>query len=363
MMDISHPLLSLASVSHQYGRVQALADLTLELSEGEFLSIVGPSGCGKSTLLKIMSGVIPATRGDVRFRGTPLSVLSAAEHGILMVWQSLALFPHLDVAGNVGFGLSVRNVGSALRRQRVRSALELVQLSGFENRRVDTLSGGEQQRVALARALVLEPTILLLDGPLQGLDRHLRSHLIGMIRQLHRQLEITMVMVTHEQSEAMLLSTRLAVMRRGRIEQIATPDTVLRRPIKRFVAEFVGDHNVFSGRLLELKDNLATVQLPMGSFQGNLPNWIVYRPTVGDQVAYVTDAHKVIVGDNGQHTMRATVEAIVETGVAESIDLTSEGGNVIKCQRAKTAANIPLTLRTNVVLSWNSGDAYILPNE
>jgi ABC-type Fe3+/spermidine/putrescine transport system ATPase subunit len=354
-------LLELAKVSHAYGRNTVLSDVNLSLAQGEFLSIIGPSGCGKSTLLKAMAGVLSPTTGEVRFRGRSLSTFSPIEHGILMVWQSLALFPHLDVGGNVAFGLVVRKFDTAVVRKRVATALDLVQLSGFEYRHVDTLSGGEQQRVALARALVLNPAVLLLDEPVQGLDRHLRSQLIGTIRQLHHRLGVTMVMVTHEQAEARRLSTRIAVMRRGRIDQIDVPQVIVQRPATSFVAEFVGDRNVFPGRILDVKGKVATVSTQLGTFKAMVPDWIPPL-TDSDDVVYVIDTDKLKIGERGEeHAITAVVEAIVETGVSESIELTIHGAHIIKCERAKISAVPPLILSSRVTVSWNGTDAYILP--
>jgi ABC-type Fe3+/spermidine/putrescine transport system ATPase subunit len=361
-MNTMLPVLKVAGISQSYGHSTALRDVSFEISDGEFLSVVGPSGCGKTTLLKIMAGIISPTRGEVRFRGAPISSFSPAEHGILMMWQSLALFSHLNVADNVGFGLAIRNIEAAMRKRLVAEALALVELAGFENRSIDTLSGGEQQRVALARALVLKPAVLLLDEPVQGLDRHLRSRLIGTIRQLHHRLQITMVMVTHEQSEALSLSTRIAVMRHGRIEQIDTPDTVLHRPNTRFVAEFLGDRNVLVGRILEVRKERVLIDTSAGKFTASLPNWISYRPQPGQEVAYVIDAHNVSVDERGENKIAATVESVIETGVSESIELANQGVSVIKCHRSRTAATDRLSIGKIVTLSWSATSAYVLPS-
>lgn len=361
-MNTMSPLLEAANISQAYGGSTALGDVTLKIAEGEFLSIVGPSGCGKTTLLKIIAGILSPTRGEVRIRGAPISSLSAAEHGILMMWQSLALFSHLDVAANVGFGLTIRKVEAMTRKRLVAEALTLVELAGFEDRSIDTLSGGEQQRVALARALVLKPTILLLDEPVQGLDRHLRSRLIGTIRQLHHRLGITMVMVTHEQSEALSLSTRIAVMRHGRIEQTDTPDTVLHRPNTQFVAEFLGDRNVFVGRVIEVGSEMVLVDTSAGKFIAGLPSWISYRPQLGEEVAYVIDAHNVTVDESGENKMDATIESLIEAGVSELIELSNKSASIIKCHRSRATGTDRLAIGKVVPLSWFGTDAYVLPS-
>lgn len=362
-MAANNSLLEITAVSHMYGGTAALNDVTLQIYQGEFLSIIGPSGCGKSTLLKIMAGIISPTRGEVRYCGRLLSAFPPPKHGILMVWQSLALFPHLNVGGNVGFGLAVRGTAPSVRSQRVATALDLVQLSGFEHRSVNTLSGGEQQRVALARALVLEPTVLLLDEPMQGLDRHLRSQLIGTIRELHHRLEVTMVMVTHDQSEARLLSNRIAVMRAGQIEQTGAPNMLLNQPENKFVAEFVGDRNIFPGRVQKIDGEVVTVETPLGELKAVLPGWLPFSPAKGTSVAYVVDAHKICIGGSyGTNTANAVVEAVVENGISETVELASAGVRIIRCQRAKAPMGGSLVLGQRVTLSWHSLDAYILPN-
>ncbi len=364
MTQPDSPLLEVSGVSHLYGTSAALRDVTLEIPEGDFLSIVGPSGCGKSTLLKLMAGIISPSSGEVRFRGLPIGDLAPTEHGVLMMWQSLALFPHLNVGANVGFGLAVRGVDDATRRLRVSKALDLVELPEFESREIRSLSGGEQQRVALARALVLDPKVLLLDEPVGGLDRHLRARLIGTIRQLHHRLGVTMIMVTHEQNEALSLSTRIAVMHRGSIEQIGTPDEILNCPRTRFVGEFLGDRNVFTGHIIDVTGESATVSTAIGVLTASLPAWLPNSPAAGEKVAYVIDAHKMTIGgEHGENRLNASVEAVVTTGVLESVEFASSEAGVVKLQRPRVPGAARLAPGDRATLSWRTADAFVLPGQ
>ena len=241
--------LSLSSLSKRYGSTVAVADVSLEVAKGESVALLGPSGCGKTTTLRMIAGLIAPDSGAITVLGRDLTRLPAYQRNMGYVFQSYALFPHLTVAANVGFGLEERGVGRAERDTRVRTALEMVRLGGLEARKPRELSGGQQQRVALARALVIEPDVLLLDESLSNLDAKLRDAMRIEIRELQRKLAITTLFVTHDQTEALTLCDRVAVMNGGRIEQVADPRTIYDRPATRFVADFVGRSNVLSGQI------------------------------------------------------------------------------------------------------------------
>ncbi|CAN1496511.1 PotA ABC-type spermidine/putrescine transport systems, ATPase components [Rhabdaerophilaceae bacterium] len=239
--------LTLASLSKRYGSTVAVADVSLEVAQGESVALLGPSGCGKTTTLRMIAGLITPDSGVITVRGRDLTRLPAFQRNMGYVFQSYALFPHLTVAANVGFGLDERGVGRAERDEKVRAALGMVRLSGLEARKPRELSGGQQQRVALARALVIQPDVLLLDESLSNLDAKLRDAMRIEIRELQRKLAITTLFVTHDQTEALTLCDRVAVMNGGRIEQVADPRAIYDRPATRFVADFVGRSNVLSG--------------------------------------------------------------------------------------------------------------------
>jgi spermidine/putrescine transport system ATP-binding protein len=252
-------------VTKRFGDVVAVDDLSLEIGRGEFFSLLGPSGCGKTTTLRMIGGFEDPTNGAIYLRGNDVTDLPPYRRNVNTVFQSYALFPHLDVFENVAFGLHRKKVEKGQVRTRVREILRLVDLPGFEKRRPSQLSGGQQQRVALARALVNEPDLLLLDEPLGALDLRLRKQMQLELKRIQNEVGITFLYVTHDQEEAMTMSNRLAVMRHGRIEQIGRPDLVYERPATEFVAEFLGASNLLDGELKDRHGDEATVQLVDGS--------------------------------------------------------------------------------------------------
>ncbi len=241
----SQPAISLQGVAKCYGRRAALHRLDLDIGEGEFFCLLGPSGCGKTTTLNIIGGFVAPSAGRVFIRGTQVDRLPPHRRDVNTVFQSYALFPHMTVLANVGFGLRMARVPRHEARRRVREAIEMVGLEELGGRLPGELSGGQQQRVAVARALVNRPAVLLLDEPLGALDLKLRKRLQVELAEIHREVGTVFVYVTHDQEEALALSDRIAVMRAGRIEQIGTPEEIYRRPRSRFVAEFIGESNFF----------------------------------------------------------------------------------------------------------------------
>ncbi len=242
--------LRLSGIERSFGDFAAVSDLSLEVADGEFVTLLGPSGCGKTTTLRMVAGFIAPDRGEIAFNGERINAVPPHRRDTAMVFQSYALFPHMSVADNVGFGLRMRGMPTAARRERVAESLAMVNLSGLERRRPGELSGGQQQRVALARAIATRPQILLFDEPLSNLDARLREKVRLEIRELQRRLGITTLYVTHDQAEALAMSDRIVVMRAGRIEQVGTPDEIYRAPATRFVADFVGAANIIDGRSL-----------------------------------------------------------------------------------------------------------------
>ena len=229
------------------GRVMAVDDVTLEIAAGEFFSLLGPSGCGKTTTLRLIAGFETADAGRIVVGGRDITDLPAHKRDMGMVFQSYALFPHRTVAENVAFGLRMRGLPRAEIAERVASALKQVALDGYEARRPSQLSGGQQQRVALARAVVIRPAVLLCDEPLGALDRKLRQSMQFELKQLQKDLGVTLVFVTHDQEEALAMSDRIAVMNAGKVEQVGAPQEIYDRPRTRFVADFIGEINMFEG--------------------------------------------------------------------------------------------------------------------
>nr|WP_208288488.1 ABC transporter ATP-binding protein [Halobacterium sp. R2-5] len=235
-------------VTREFGATTAVDGVSLNVADGEFFTLVGPSGCGKTTTLRLIAGFEQPDAGDVRFGGNSVAGVPPEDRDVGVVFQSYALFPHMSVAENVAYGLRFRDPPEGqTTEERVAELLALVDLAGFEDREPGELSGGQQQRVALARALAPGPSVLLLDEPMSALDARLRERLRVQVKEIQSELDITTVYVTHDQSEALAISDRVAVLNSGRVEQVGTPEEVYREPASRFVAEFVGDNNVFDG--------------------------------------------------------------------------------------------------------------------
>ncbi|MFB6068747.1 MAG: ABC transporter ATP-binding protein [Halobacterium sp.] len=240
--------LSLDGVTREFGATTAVEDVTLDVRDGEFFTLVGPSGCGKTTTLRLIAGFESPDAGDVAFGGESMTGVPPEDRDVGIVFQNYALFPHMTVAENVAYGLRFRDPpGGQSVDERVAELLELVDMPGMGDRDPDQLSGGQQQRVALARALAPSPSVLLLDEPMSALDARLRERLRVQVKEIQSELDITTVYVTHDQSEALAISDRVAVLNAGRVEQVGTPEAVYREPASRFVASFVGDNNVFEG--------------------------------------------------------------------------------------------------------------------
>jgi spermidine/putrescine ABC transporter ATP-binding subunit len=266
-------------VIKRFGDVVALHELSLPVRRGELMTLLGPSGCGKTTVLNLVAGFFSADGGEILIGGERVNDVPTYRREIGMMFQNYALFPHMTVAANVGYGLRMRGLSKADVGRRVRDALALVKLTGYEDRKPRQLSGGQQQRVALARALVINPKVLLLDEPFSALDKNLRASMQVELRDIQQKLGVTTIFVTHDQSEALSLSDRLAVMSEGRIRQLGTPEDVYRRPSDRFVASFVGDTNVLRGRLDRIDGSHAIVavgavriKVPSGPLQGVAPS-------------------------------------------------------------------------------------------
>ncbi len=246
------------------GETLVVKDLNLEIAKGEFLTMLGPSGSGKTTCLMMLAGFETATQGEILLNGRPINNIAPNKRNIGMVFQNYALFPHKTVAENLAFPLSVRKIGKAERETKVKRALDMVQMGTFANRRPAQLSGGQQQRVALARALVFEPELVLMDEPLGALDKQLREHMQLEIKHLHERLGVTVVYVTHDQSEALTMSDRVAVFEDGRIQQLAPPKDLYERPQNAFVAQFIGENNELGGTVQSASGEEVEVLLDSG---------------------------------------------------------------------------------------------------
>jgi len=236
-------ILQLDNVSKYFGDFAAVEDVTLNVKEGEFISFLGPSGCGKTTLLRIIAGFLKESKGDVLIEGKSMQGIAPENRPVNIVFQSLALFPMMNVYENIAFGLKRQKISKDEINKRVLKMLERVGLQGFEKKKISELSGGQKQRVAIARSLIMKPSILLLDEPLSALDRKLREHMKVELKELQKEIGTTFIYITHDQSEALVMSDRVAVMNKGRVEQIDTPQNLYKHPKTAFVAGFVGENN------------------------------------------------------------------------------------------------------------------------
>ena len=256
----AEPHVEFEGVNKSYdGTNLVVRDFNLKVAQGEFVTLLGPSGSGKTTILMMLAGFQSPTSGRIRVEGRSVEDLPPRKRGIGMVFQNYALFPHMTVGQNLAFPLEVRGMDAEEREHRVERALRLVRLEGMENRRPGQLSGGQQQRVAIARALVFEPGLVLMDEPLGALDRSLREEMQYEIRRIHRKLAVTIVYVTHDQQEAMVMSDRIAVLKDGAVEQIASPEVLYEEPERAFVARFIGENNRLHGRVVSVEGALCDV--------------------------------------------------------------------------------------------------------
>jgi spermidine/putrescine transport system ATP-binding protein len=288
----------LERVSKTFGEAVAVDDLSLDIAEGEFFSMLGPSGCGKTTTLRMIGGFEEPSRGTVYLGGRDVTDQPPYKRDVNTVFQSYALFPHLNVFENVAFGLRRRKVAKGDIKARVDDALRLVEMSGFEERKPGQMSGGQQQRVALARALVNHPKVLLLDEPLGALDLKLRKQMQLELKRIQQEVGITFIYVTHDQEEAMTMSNRLAVMRAGRAEQIGPPEEVYENPQTQFVAAFLGASNLLEGDLKEQTEAMSMVLLSGGDVV-HLPNERAPFRT-GDSVLVGVRPEKITIAPDGQ---------------------------------------------------------------
>jgi putative spermidine/putrescine transport system ATP-binding protein len=345
------------------GLANVVDHLHLEVAEGEFLSLLGPSGSGKTTTLMMLAGFERPTAGHIRLRGESIERLPPYRRNFGMVFQNYALFPHMTVGENLAFPLSVRGVARADAAQRVKRALDMVRLPGYEARLPAQLSGGQQQRVAVARALVFEPQLILMDEPLGALDKQLREEMQLELRGLHERLGITTVYVTHDQSEALTMSDRIAVFHQGRIQQIADPQTIYERPANLFVASFIGESNRLPARVVETQaDGCCAVRIADGAvLRGRAggrcdsegPAIVAVRP---ERIA-VTAAGSA---DAQHNALEGVVEETIFLGGHLRVRLKCAAGEVIAAVPIQSAATVP-PAGSAAVARWPAASTVIFP--
>lgn len=286
----------LSELSKFFGEFAAVDNVSLDISEGEFFSLLGPSGCGKSTTLRMIAGFEDTSIGRIEVGGIDVSQSPPEDREIGFVFQNYAIFPHMNAYENIAFGLKLRNLAKSEIDNRVRAALEQVGMTGFENRFQRELSGGQQQRVALARVLVTEPRILLLDEPLSALDKNLREEMKFWIKDLQQSLGITTIYVTHDQGEALTMSDRIAVMDNGKIAQIGTPEEIYERPTTRFVTEFIGESNILNATVTSTDGDGCTLDIGGHSVAAPARDDI----TAGENVVLALRPERVLIGEEAE---------------------------------------------------------------
>ncbi|WP_071674008.1 ABC transporter ATP-binding protein [Nioella nitratireducens] len=304
---------TLSNIEKKFGNFTAVHPMSLEIPEGEFVTLLGPSGCGKTTTLRMVAGLLDPTKGEISIKGRRVNDLPIHKRNLGIVFQNYALFPHKSIAENVGFGLRYRNVSKDDAARRVKDALELVQLPHVADRYPSALSGGQQQRIALARAIVIEPDVLLLDEPLSALDANLREDMRVELKRIQHRIGVTSIFVTHDQAEALAMSDQIVVMSDGRVEQVGPPEEVYNAPASEFVANFLGASNILSGQCTARENGTVAIDAPLF---GTVPVPAEKAPNIPGPGAakLVLRAEKLqLVAKNAPSDGLISTEAVVET--------------------------------------------------
>lgn len=363
--------LQLVNLSKTYPGVRspAVDSVSLSLEQGKLLALLGPSGCGKTTTLRMMAGLIEVSGGRVEVDGRDITHVPVHKRNMGMVFQSYALFPHLDVSHNVSFGLEMRKRPKSQRDKQVQEALDMVQLGHLAKRKVKALSGGQQQRIALARALVVEPSVLLLDEPLSNLDAKLREAMRTEIRSIVHRIGVTTVFVTHDQDEALSMADVIAVMNEGRIEQVGSPEQIYRSPSSRFVADFIGRANLLRGTIMDVRTKDATVEIPgvgtvpvahaLDGLHTGSNVTVLVRPHQVQLTADSVDDHCNVDGHCNSFLGRVT--DITYTGDMVTYSL-AVGDLVFTAEELTARAASTRLVGDEVPISWATDAALILPD-
>ncbi|WP_455372518.1 ABC transporter ATP-binding protein [Limibacillus halophilus] len=360
--------IQLDNITKRFGAVTAVDEVSFDIREGEFFSLLGASGCGKTTLLRMLAGFETPTEGEIYIDGVPVSGVPPHRRPTNMVFQSYAIFPHLNVAKNIAYGLRAQKLDKAELDKRVNRALEMVKLPGFGDRKSNELSGGQRQRIALARALIKEPKVLLLDEPLGALDKKLREEMQIELRQLQQSLGITFIFVTHDQEEALTLSDRIAVMSGGKVLQIASPEEIYQRPTSMKVADFIGQMNFIKASLVENQGGEAAfdaeglgrvvVSAPEGLLQANGSVVVAVRP---EKLALSTDKPEA-----PQNSVQGTIRTIAYLGDRRHYYVSVPGRKellAVAAQELDLASAAEMREGREVWLSWHNQSLVCLSAE
>jgi len=340
------------------GTTRAVDAVNMSIREGEFFSLLGPSGCGKTTTLRMIAGFETPTKGTIEVGGADVTHVPAHKRDMGMVFQNYALFPHRSVGENVAFGLRMRGMDRATIAHKVADALAQVELVGYEDRRPGQLSGGQQQRVALARAIVIEPRVLLCDEPLGALDKKLRQAMQFELKELQRKLSLTMVFVTHDQEEALAMSDRIAVINAGKVEQIGTPSDIYDRPSTRFVADFIGDTNLFRGEVIRDGENKSVLQVDQA-----LSIELAARPAETGPLSIALRPEKISLAAPPApigHGLDGVVESANFQGGSVLYRIKTAGGRRLLAQHPNNGSHELFQAGAAVALRWKPSDIVIL---
>jgi len=351
-------LLEINQASKRFGAVTAVDRVSLSIERGEFFALLGPSGCGKTTLLRLIAGFETPDEGRIVIDGADVTAVPPYARPVNMMFQSYALFPHLDVAGNIAFGLKQEGMPRRRRTARVEEMLALVQMSGFAKRRPHELSGGQKQRVALARALAKMPKLLLLDEPLAALDRKLREETRLELTGIQERVGTSFLVVTHDQEEALGLASRIAVMNRGHLVQIGAPTEIYERPRSRFVADFVGAVNLFDGTLIAGFDAVA-LSVPGVDQPVPLPAPVQLPEGAAAALAVRPERLRLSLAQPESFALAATVASVGYQGGQSTVHLVTPSGRSLRVHLASAAA-LNFTRGTAVWASWSPEDAVVL---
>jgi len=341
------------------GKILVVKDLNLDIAEGEFITMLGPSGSGKTTCLMMLAGFETPTNGEIYLDGNPISNIPPHKRGIGMVFQNYALFPHMTVYENLAFPLKVRKFSKDETDNKVEKALSMVSLSDFGSRMPAQLSGGQQQRVAVARALVFDPAVVLMDEPLGALDKNLRESMQYEIKHIHESIGVTVVYVTHDQSEALTMSNRIAVFNDGKVQQLSSPDKLYEEPVNSFVAEFIGENNTFQGEVLDISNNKCKIKLESGD--EILANPIRVKSKGEKSIVSLRPERAIIDPDEKMdNKFKGKIEEVIYHGDHTRVRLSLLGNREFILKVPNSSARMDIKLGNEIKIGWNSFDARAL---
>jgi spermidine/putrescine transport system ATP-binding protein len=349
--------ISVRAIQKRFGEIVALDRVSLEIGRGEFFSLLGPSGCGKTTLLRIVGGFEQADQGSILIGGRDVAADPPYRRRTNMIFQHLALFPHLTVGRNIAFGLEMKKLPSAEIERKVDSVLNLVRLDGYGHRKIDQLSGGQRQRVAIARALVNEPDVLLLDEPLGALDLQLRLQMHEELKRIHREIRATFILVTHDQAEAIALSDRIAVMQNGRIVQFGSPSDIYCRPVNRFVAGFIGQANFLPGKVASINGTRCELSLGDLKIAGVATSPLGQG---GSATGVLRHEHVRILPAEATDGLPAVLEDVSFQGSTYRVVARLTNGSRLVAEMTSHSAGLPFSRGATVRLDWDPSNFAIM---